>query len=782
MYPAQQRKGIVIMMENTLGRWKGPSHIQQAVKDILRLKPIMSGLSDAALRQKTQGFRKRLSRGETLDDLLPEAFAVAREAARRVLGMEPFPVQLAGGIVLHRGDIAEMRTGEGKTLVATMPAYLNALTGRGVHVVTVNDHLAKRDQEQMGRVYGALGLDTGVVLSGMKGPERQAAYACDITYVTNHELGFDHLRDNMALRLDQVVQRGLTYAIIDEVDSILIDEARTPLIISGEGSRPTKLYGACDLLARRLERGADLKELSKLDILSGVEQEESGDFTVMEKEHRVVLTSRGVEKVERFFRLDNFADPENLEIQRHMNLALRANYLMVRDRDYVVRDGEVLIVDSYTGRAMPGRRYSDGLHQAIEAKEQVKINKESRTVASITYQSFFNKYEKKAGMTGTAKAERAEFQKIYGMDVVEIPTNRPVIRRDRQDVIYRTKEEKLEAVCGAVVRCAARGRPVLVGTASVSASEDLSGRLKERGIPHEVLNAKQHEREAAIIARAGQSGAVTIATDMAGRGTDIKLDDDAAALGGLLVIGTERRDSRRVDDQLKGRSGRQGDPGEARFYLSLEDDLLRLFGHKRMTAAFDGLGVEKGQGVSNAALTKAVERAQRRMSADHFAMRIQLMQYDQVIDGQRELIYRQRRQVLEAQDIHGLIRGMLRGVENVQNAENVQSAENAQDVETVQSAENIQEALDRLETAEGGPPEELERAALLGAVDRHWMDHIDSLDQLRECVGLVSYGQKQPVDEYRQSAVRLFERMNEEIRQDVAAAILQLAKKGEDGI
>ncbi len=735
-------------MENAFGRWKGLGRIQVIVKEILELKEKMSGLSDAGLREKTQSFQDRLNGGEALDGLLSEAFAVVREAAKRVLGMEPFPVQLAGGIVLHQGDIAEMRTGEGKTLAAALPAYLNALTGHGVHVVTVNDYLAERDRDQMGKLYGFLGLSTGVVLSGMKGPKRRAAYACDITYVTNHELGFDYLRDNMALRLDQVVPRGLAYAIIDEVDSILIDEARTPLVISGKGSRPTKIYGACDLLARRLERGADLKELSKLDILSGVEQEETGDFAVIEKEHRVVLTSSGVKKVERFFRLENFADPENVAVWRHMDLALRANYLMARDQDYVVQDGKVRIVDRFTGRAMPGRRYSDGLHQAIEAKERVKIQKEDRTVASITYQSFFNKYIKKAGMTGTAKTEEAEFQTIYGMDVVEIPTNRAVLRRDRQDVLYRTKEDKMEAVCGTVARCASRGRPVLVGTVSVSASEDLSRRLTKRGIPHNVLNAKHHEREAAIVAQAGRAGAVTIATDMAGRGTDIKLDNAAAAAGGLLVIGTERHDSRRVDDQLWGRSGRQGDPGETRFYLSLEDDLLRLFGHKRMNTIFDALGVGEGQSVGNAALTKAVERAQRRLVSDHFAMRTRLMQYDQVVNEQRELIYSQRRQVLEAQNVHELIRRMFQGTEDGQ------------------------KALAVLEAEDSSLPKEWERKTLLGAVDQRWMDHIDSLEQLQESVGLVAYGQRSPVDEYRQIATRLFERMNEEIRQDVASAIL----------
>ncbi len=742
-------------MENGVGRWKGAGRVRDAIRRILDLEGSMRALSDADLRRKTPEFRKRLLEGETLDSLLPEAFAAVREAARRVLGMEHFPVQLAGGIVLHQGNIAEMRTGEGKTLVATLPAYLNALTGQGVHVVTVNDYLAGRDRDQMGRVHEFLGLSTGVVLGGMKGPERQAAYACDITYVTNHELGFDYLRDNMALRLDQVVQRGLAYAIIDEVDSILIDEARTPLIISGEGSRPAKLYGACDFLARRLKRGEDLKELSKLDMISGVEQEETGDFVVVEKERRAVLTAAGVEKVERFFRLENLADPENVEVQRHMNLALRANCLMERDRDYVVQDGEVRIVDGFTGRTMPGRRYSDGLHQAIEAKERVKIQKESRTVASITYQSFFNKYRKKAGMTGTAKTEEEEFQKIYSMDIVEIPTNRPVLRQDRQDVLYRTREEKLEAVCDAAVQSAGMGRSVLIGTVSVSTSEDLSRRLSERGVPHSVLNAKQHEREAAVVAQAGRAGAVTIATNMAGRGTDIKLDAAAAAAGGLLVIGTERHDSRRVDNQLRGRSGRQGDPGESCFYLSLEDDLLRLFGQRRMAAAFDALGVREGQGVVNIMLTKAVERAQRRLEGDHFAMRTRLLEYDQVVNEQREVVYRQRRQVLEAERIGEIIGRMVRS-----------------------AAANQAEAA-ALEAAAGSLPEELKRTALLQAVDRQWMNHIDDLEQLREGVGLIGYAQKDPVDEYRRAASELFERMNERIRQDVLLAVLALAEKEE---
>ena len=582
------------------------------------------------------------------------------ETGRRVLGMEHFPTQIIGGIVLHQGRIAEMRTGEGKTLVSTLPAYLNALTGEGVHVVTVNDYLAKRDADQMGRIHQFLGLTVGAVLGGMDAAQRKAAYGCDITYVTNSELGFDYLRDNMAVRSDQMVQRGFHYAIIDEVDSVLIDDARTPLIISGESARSTRLYEACDTLARRLTRGRDLKELSKLDIISGVEQEETGDYIVIEKEKRVILTEAGIRRTERFFRVDNIADLQNVELQHHMNLALRANNLLVRDRDYVVKDGEVLIVDALTGRIMPGRRYSDGLHQAIEAKERVRIRRENRTVASVTYQNFFNKYEKKSGMTGTGHTEEEEFREIYGMDIVEIPTYRPVQRMDREDKVFRTKAEKLEAICRDVLACKDDKRPVLVGTVSVSDSEELSRLFAERGIRHHVLNAKYHEKEAAIVAEAGRRGAVTIATNMAGRGTDIKLDDAAKKAGGLLVIGTERYDSRRIDDQLRGRSGRQGDPGESRFYLSLDDSLLRLYGRKNLAAVFDAQDVPQGEGLTSSALTKAVNHAQRRIENDQFAQRRELIGYDQVLNEQREIVYAHRLQVLDEPDIHGMITALLR--------------------------------------------------------------------------------------------------------------------------
>ena len=767
---------------------------------IIARKAETSALSDAALRNKTWEFRRRLAEGETLDDLLTEAYAVVREAARRVLGMEHFYVQLIGGIVLHQGRIAEMCTGEGKTLVATLPAYLNALTGEGVHVVTVNDYLAKRDREQMGQVHEFLGLSVGVVLSGMSVAERKKAYGCDITYVTNSELGFDYLRDNMALSKEQLVQRGFHYAIIDEVDSILIDEARTPLIISGKSTHSTQLYEACDVLARRLTRGEDVKELSKLDIISGVEQEETGDFVVIEKANRVMLTNSGIDRVERFFRIRNIADIQNIEIQHHMNLALRANNLLIRDKDYVVKDGEVLIVDGLTGRIMPGRRYSDGLHQAIEAKEHVRIQKESCTAATVTYQNFFNKYQKKAGMTGTGRTEEKEFVEVYGMDIVEIPTNRPVLRVDKEDIVFRTKQEKLDAVCRTVEECAACKRPVLVGTASVSDSEELSQLLAQRGIRHNVLNAKHHEREAAIVAEAGRRGAVTIATNMAGRGTDIKLDDKARAAGGLLVIGTERYDSRRIDNQLRGRSGRQGDPGESRFYLSLEDSLLRLNGRKRMESVFDLHSTAEVGGVTHAALTKAVEQAQRRVENDHFAQRRHLLEYDQVLNEQREIFYSWRLRVLKGTDIRELIGKLFQGaaadaVEAAaadspaerRNAAIQAFAEVLAPFETAACARCEEEELpqclaekmsrryERLEgaSADNAAFRERERTTLLRVADRWWMEHIDEMEQLRQCIGLVSYAQKDPLTEYKKEALRLFEEMNRNIRYVAAMAILR---------
>ena len=633
--------------------------IYPIVDNIEALGPQMEQLSDSELRDKTREFKERLSKGETLDDILPEAFAVVREAATRVLGMRHYRVQLIGGIILHQGRISEMRTGEGKTLVSTLPAYLNALTGEGVHVVTVNDYLAKRDAEWMGQVHEFLGLKVGVVLNGMDNDERRAAYNCDITYVTNNELGFDYLRDNMVIYKEQLVQRGLKYAIIDEVDSVLIDEARTPLIISGQSGKSTKLYEACDILARQLERGEASGEFSKINAIMGEDIEETGDFIVNEKEKNINLTEDGVKKVEKFFHIENLADPENLEIQHNIILALRAHNLMFRDQDYVVKDDEVLIVDEFTGRIMPGRRYSDGLHQAIEAKEHVKVKRESRTLATITFQNLFNKFQKKCGMTGTALTEEKEFREIYGMDVIVIPTNLPVIRVDQEDAVYKTQKEKFRAVCDEVEAAHAKGQPVLVGTITIEVSELLSGMLKKRGIKHNVLNAKFHEMEAEIVAQAGQHGAVTIATNMAGRGTDIKLDDEARAAGGLKIIGTERHESRRIDNQLRGRSGRQGDPGESRFYISLEDDLMRLFGSEKLMNVFNALGVEDGEQIEHKMLTSAIEKAQEKIENNNFGIRKNLLEYDQVMNEQREIIYEERRKVLDGMSMRDSIYHMI---------------------------------------------------------------------------------------------------------------------------
>ena len=633
--------------------------IMPLVEKIESLRPDMQKLSDEELRGKTREFKKRLEEGETLDDLLPEAFAVVREAGKRVLGMEHFRVQLIGGIILHQGRIAEMRTGEGKTLVATLPSYLNALEGKGVHVVTVNDYLAKRDAEEMGKIHEFLGLTVGVVLNDMKQDERRAAYNCDVTYVTNNELGFDYLRDNMVIYKEQLVQRDLHYCIIDEVDSILIDEARTPLIISGQSGKSTKLYEACDILAQQLERGEASHEMTKMAAIMGEEVIETGDFVVNEKDKIVNLTEQGVHKVEKFFHIENLADPENLEIQHNITLALRAHNLMHKDQDYVVKDDEILIVDEFTGRIMPGRRYSDGLHQAIEAKEHVKIKRESKTLATITFQNFFNKYDKKGGMTGTAVTEEKEFRDIYAMDVVEIPTNRPVIRVDHEDAVYMTKKEKFNAVVNAVVEAHAKQQPVLVGTITIETSELLSRMLKRQGIKHNVLNAKFHELEAEIVSQAGQAGAVTIATNMAGRGTDIKLDDVARNAGGLMIIGTERHESRRIDNQLRGRSGRQGDPGESRFYISLEDDLMRLFGSERLMKIFTSLGVAENEQIEHKMLSNAIEKAQEKIEFNNFGIRKNLLDYDQVNNEQREIIYKERRQVLDGENMREAIYKMI---------------------------------------------------------------------------------------------------------------------------
>ena len=772
--------------------------IYPIVDKVESLRDSMMALSDEELKNKTKEYKKRYEEGETLDDLLPEAFATVREAARRVLNMEHYRVQIIGGIILHQGRIAEMRTGEGKTLVSTLPAYLNALTGRGVHIVTVNDYLAKRDAEWMGQVHEFLGLKVGVVLNDLKPDERREAYKCDITYVTNNELGFDYLRDNMALYKEQLVLRDLHYAIIDEVDSVLIDEARTPLIISGMSGKSTRIYEACDILARQLKRGADLEEQSKMDILMGIEQEETGDYIVNEKDKVVNLTADGVKKVEEFFHIDNLADPENLEIQHNIILALRAHNLMFRDQDYVVRDDQVLIVDSFTGRIMPGRRYSDGLHQAIEAKEHVKVKNESKTLATITFQNFFNKFEKKAGMTGTALTEEKEFRDIYGMDVVEIPTNRPIARIDEQDAVYKTRREKLNAVVQEVKESYQNGQPVLVGTINIDASEELSRMLKKEGIPHKVLNAKFHEMEAEIVADAGIHGHVTIATNMAGRGTDIKLDEESKAAGGLRIIGTERHESRRIDNQLRGRSGRQGDPGVSRFYISLEDDLMRLFGSERMIDMFNALGIPEGQQIEHKMLSKAIENAQKKIESNNYGIRKNLLDYDQVMNEQREIIYAERRRVLDGESMREVIYKMITDV--VENAVNMCIGEDASSdewnlaeltqvlgsivpikkytpdmVQGMKKKEFLhalkEEAVKLYEDKEAEFPNaeairEVERVVLLKVIDRKWMTHIDDMEQLRQGIGLASYGQKDPVVEYKLSAYDMFDDMISNIKED----------------
>ena len=753
----------------------------------------MQQLSDAELKAKTEEFKKRLSEGETLDDLLPEAFAVVREAGKRVLNMEHFRVQLIGGIILHQGRIAEMKTGEGKTLVSTLPAYLNALEGKGVHIVTVNDYLAKRDAEWMGEIHKFLGLTVGVVLNSMTPEERRAAYACDITYVTNNELGFDYLRDNMVIYKEQLVLRDLNYAIIDEVDSVLIDEARTPLIISGQSGKSTKLYEICDILARQMQRGEDMEDLM------GVEREETGDFIVNEKDKIVNLTAQGVEKVEKFFQIDNLADPENIEIQHNIILALRAHNLMFRDQDYVVKDDEVLIVDEFTGRIMPGRRYSDGLHQAIEAKEHVKVKRESKTLATITFQNFFNKFDKKAGMTGTALTEEKEFRDIYGMDVIEIPTNKPVQRIDHHDAVYKTKKEKYRAVVEEVKKAHEKGQPVLVGTINIDTSELLSGMLKREGIPHTVLNAKFHELEAEIVAGAGQHGAVTIATNMAGRGTDIKLDDDARAAGGLKIIGTERHESRRIDNQLRGRSGRQGDVGESQFFISLEDDLMRLFGSDKLMDVFNALGVPENEQIQHKMLTSAIEKAQQKIEANNYGIRKNLLEYDQVMNDQREIIYKERLRVLNGESMRDAIFKMItdRVERSVHTSSSSEIPKDEWDLnelnqlllpiiplepiteETIADIRNNKElkhllkekAVKLYEAKETEFPEpeqfrELERVVLLKVIDQKWMDHIDDMDQLRQGIGLQAYGQRDPLVEYKMAGFDMFDEMTANIQED----------------
>ena len=772
--------------------------IMPLVDKIEELRPTMQAMTDEELKDQTRKFKERLAEGETLDDLLPEAFATVREASKRVLNMEHYRVQLIGGIILHQGRIAEMRTGEGKTLVSTCPAYLNALEGKGVHIVTVNDYLAKRDAEWMGKVHEFLGLKVGVILNSMKNDERREQYACDITYVTNNEDGFDYLRDNMVIYKEQLVQRELHYAIIDEVDSVLIDEARTPLIISGQSGKSTKLYEVCDILARQLQRGEASGEMTKMTAIMGEEITETGDFIVNEKDKVVNLTEEGVKKVEKFFHIENLADPENLEIQHNIILALRAHNLMFRDQDYVVKDDQVLIVDEFTGRIMPGRRYSDGLHQAIEAKEHVKVRRESKTLATITFQNFFNKYAKKAGMTGTALTEEQELREIYGMDVIEIPTNRPVQRVDLDDAVYMTKKEKFRAVVEEIKKAHAKNQPVLVGTITIETSELLSNMLRREGIAHQVLNAKFHELEAEIVAQAGVAGAVTIATNMAGRGTDIKLDEEARAAGGLKIIGTERHESRRIDNQLRGRSGRQGDPGESRFYISLEDDLMRLFGSEKLMSVFSSLGVAENEQIEHKMLSSAIEKAQRKIESNNYGIRKNLLEYDQVNNEQREIIYKERRRVLDGDNMRDAICKMITDtVENTVDmciSDEVDSDEwdlielntilqpiipvktiTKEDVEGIrknQLKQNLKEEAIKLyevKEAEFAEPEqirELERVVLLKVIDRKWMDHIDDMEQLRQGIGLQAYGQRDPKVEYKMSAFEMFDEMIAGIQQD----------------
>ena len=765
----------------------------------------------AEKKAKKQGTRsnkkeKLADDAKALDEVLADAYALVREATKRVLGMRHFDVQMIGGIVLHEGNVAEMKTGEGKTLVSTLPAYLNALEGKGVHVVSVNDYLVKRDAEWMGEIHKFLGLSVGYVLNFMTAEERREAYNCDITYVTNNELGFDYLRDNMVVYKNQLVLRDLHYAIIDEVDSVLIDEARTPLIISGQSGKSTKLYEVCDILARQMQRGEDMEDLSKMDAIMGVEREETGDFIVNEKDKIVNLTAQGIEKVEKFFQIDNLADPENIEIQHNVILALRANNLMFKDQDYVVKDDQVLIVDEFTGRIMPGRRYSDGLHQAIEAKEHVKVKRESKTLATITFQNFFNKFEKKSGMTGTALTEEKEFRDIYGMDVIEIPTNRPVARIDHQDAVYKTRREKLHCIVEAVKEANAKGQPVLVGTITIEASEELSRLLTKEGIKHKVLNAKFHEMEAEIVADAGIHGSVTIATNMAGRGTDIKLDDESKAAGGLMIIGTERHESRRIDNQLRGRSGRQGDPGESRFYISLEDDLMRLFGSDRLIGAFNALGIPEYQEIQHSALSKSIESAQKKIESNNFGIRKNLLEYDQVMNEQREIIYDERRRVLDGESMREPIYKMI--TDTVESAvDMVIGDDTPSDDWNIEELNEVllpiipltpisrgridtlkknavkqqlkEEAVKLYEAKEAEFPEpeairEVERVVLLKTIDRKWMDHIDDMDQLRQGVGLQAYGQRDPLVEYKMSGYEMFDEMTQNIKEETVKILYHI--------
>lgn len=766
-------------------------NVKKVVKKIEAYRDKMVALTDEELQAKTSEFKKRVKK-ESLDKLLPEVFAVVREASRRVLGMEPYPVQMMGGIVLFNGQIAEMKTGEGKTLVAAMPSYLMALTGKGVHVVTVNDYLAKRDADEIGQVHRFLGLTVGCVLADMTKYARKEAYNCDITYVTNSELGFDYLRDNMAMKLEEKVQRGLHFAIIDEVDSILIDEARTPLIISGEKDKSMELYHLCDVLAKKMVRGETSGELTKMDILAGNEVTETGDYIVNEKDKLVYLTEEGTKKVEKFFSLKNYGDDANLEIQHHMMIALKAQSLMHRDIDYVVRDGEVLIVDEFTGRIMNGRRYSDGLHQAIEAKEGVEVKQESQTLATITYQNFFNKYDRKSGMTGTAMTEAKEFRNIYDMKVISIPTNRPVIRKDMADVVYLTKKAKYHAIVDAIKTAHATGQPILVGTVSIEVSELLSDMLKQEGIPHEVLNAKQNEREAEIVSLAGQFNAVTIATNMAGRGTDIKLDEKAREAGGLFVIGTERHESRRIDNQLRGRSGRQGDPGKSVFYISLEDDVMRLFGGERTLRMFKNMGLDEDTVLTHRSLSKAIENAQKKIEGNNYGIRKNLLDFDEVNNQQRDAIYAKRDMLLSTDDVHEDVLRIMRDVmadlvdeycvgktasdwdlaglefemkdlTKLDFMVDVKAKLKAEDVEKQMTDWILVRFAEKQEENADDENARIEHIAMLRSIDTKWTQELTELEQARQGIGLMGYGQKDPVVEYKLQAYELYEIMIKEI-------------------
>ncbi len=797
------------LLEKIFGNYseKEIKKIKPIVSKIESLAPQYETLSDEELRGKTQEFRDRLAAGETLDDILPEAYAVVREASSRanVLNMRHFPVKLMGGIVMHQGRIAEMKTGEGKTLVATLPAYLNALEGKGVHVVTVNDYLAQRDSQWMGEVFRFLGMTVGCILNGLDNNERREAYACDITYGTNNEFGFDYLRDNMVVRKENMVQRDLHFAIIDEVDSVLIDEARTPLIISGSGSKSTDLYRVADLFVKQLKKGRILNEEEAMNPLMKEEIQEEGDYILDEKAKSVVLTQEGITKAEKFFSIENLSDPENLELQHHINNALKANYNMHLDKDYVINEGEIVIVDEFTGRMMPGRRYSDGLHQAIEAKENVQVRRESKTLATITFQNFFNKYNKKCGMTGTAKTEEEEFRNIYGMDVVEIPTNRPVQRKDLQDVVYRTEAGKFRAVVKDILEAHEKGQPVLVGTVTIDKSEELSRLLKREGVKHQVLNAKYHAQEAEIVALAGQMGAVTIATNMAGRGTDIKLGEGVAELGGLKIIGTERHESRRIDNQLRGRSGRQGDPGESRFYISLEDDLMRLFGSEKTMKVVDAMGMSEDEPIEAGMLTKAIENAQKKVEGNNFAVRKHLLEYDQVMNEQREIIYGERRRVLYGENLRDSMIAMIHAVtdravdahigddqlpeewdmnafsESISAIIPIGRINIKEDALAQMTKEKLKDSMKNLgeqlyqlkekEIGQGQPDgeermRELERVVMLRVIDQKWMDHIDDMDQMRQGIGLHAYAQRDPLMEYKFTAYDMFEEMSQHIQED----------------